>query len=134
MSRHDSRIPRQVDSRFVRPCRHSEPAADVDLGDRVAGGAHPPDRLGRDRDRQGPLEGIQSIGEPAGPGMEVDRVDGQRMLSGYGERLVEPLETDAEFRRPVTRVLKVGVVAGARARIDGSRSPCRARRPYGRSG
>ena len=63
--------------------------------------------------------------------MEVDRVDGQRMLSGYGERLVEPLETDAEFRRPVTRVLKVGVVAGARARIDAD--PDRrawARRPY----
>ncbi len=82
----------------------------------MAGGTRPSDRL--DRDRQRPLEGIQPLGQPAGPGMEVDRVDGQRVLGGHGERLVEPLETDTEFRRPVARVLQVHVVAGARSRID----------------
>ena len=82
----------------------------------MAGGARPLDRL--DRGRQRPLERVEPVGEPARPGMEVDRVDGQRMLGGRRERLVEPLETDAELRRPVAAVLEVVVVAGARARID----------------
>ena len=71
-----------------------------------------------DGPRECPLEPVEPVGEPARPGVEVDRVDRQVVAARRGDRVVEPLEVDPELGRPVAGVLEVLVVAGARARVD----------------
>ena len=116
MARQDRGVCVEIDRLLLLPRRGAEPATDVDLADRVAGGAQPFDRLDRGEER--PLEATEPIGQPARSGVEMDRVDPQPMARGRRDRVVEPLEADPELGRPVSGVLEVLVVAGADPRID----------------
>ena len=71
-----------------------------------------PDRLLERR-----LERGKPVREPAGPGVEVDRVHRQAVARGRVHRLVEPVLVDPELRGAVARVLEAGVVAGAPGRV-----------------
>ena len=74
MAGQDGGVCVEVDGALVGPRRHPEPAADVDLGDRRG-------RLARARStasmaaEQRALERRQAVGQPARPGVEMDRVD-----------------------------------------------------------
>ena len=116
MPRQDRGVRVEIDRLLLLPRRRAEPAADVDLGDRVAGGAQPFDRLDRRRER--PLEASQAIRQPAGSRVEMDRVDRAAVARGRRDGVVEPLEADPELRRPVAGVLEMLVVAGAGSRVD----------------
>ena len=111
MPRQDRGVRVEIDRLLLLPRRGAEPAADVDLDDRVAGGAQPFDRLDRGEER--PLEATEAIGQPARSGVEMDRVDPQPVARGRRDRVVEPLEADPELGRPVAGVFEVLVVAGA---------------------
>ena len=71
----DGRVGVEVDRSLVLPRRRTQPAADVDLGDRMTRRAQPRDRF--DGRRQGALEAGEPIGQPARAGVEMDRVDRQ---------------------------------------------------------
>ena len=124
---HDVGVGGQVDPRFIGTGSDAETTADVDLADRVPGATGPGDGL--DRCGQRALEPGEPAGEPARSGMEVDGVDGEVVACRRGQGLVEPLELDAELRRPVAAVLEVGRVAGAAAGVDADPDPAPRRTP-----
>ena len=86
-----------------------------------------PTGQGDDR-RQGRLERREPIGQPAGPGMEVERVDGQ-IVSPHGrQRVIEPIGRDAQLGGTRSGVGEPVVVAGTDHRVD-AQADRRARRP-----
>src|SRR5689334_5929492 len=93
----------KVDGNLIRASRLTEAAADVDFADGVSRGARALDGL--DGGRQRSREPLESASEPARARMEVDRVDREIVASSRGERVVEPIEVDAELRRFGTAVL-----------------------------
>ena len=110
-----------------RPGRHAEPAADVDLGDRVAVGQQA--RGDPRRPSRGPPRTRQAVApsqpEPAWKWIVsiVRSVAGRRL-----ERLRQVVLVDAELRRAVAAVREPGVVAGAGGRVD-PKADRRTRRP-----
>ena len=108
----------EVDRLLVGPGRHAEPAADVDLGDRVAVGDQAAARSRRPA-RAPPRT-------PASPSRRASRSrrgSGSCRSSGRGGAAAasasgEPVLVDPELRRPVAAVGEARVVAGAGGRVD----------------
>ena len=112
--------------RMLRLARDApDAAADVDLPDRAAdvdeSARHP------DRRSQRTLEGDQPVGQPAGAGMEVERVDDQAVSPRGRQRVVEPVGGDAELRRARAGIGQTLVVAGTDHGVD-AQADGRARR------
>ena len=73
VARQDRGVRVEIDRPLMVARRGAEPAADIDLADRDArrrSAVRPPRRR-----RQSALEGIEAVGQPARPGVEMDRVD-----------------------------------------------------------
>ena len=126
MARQDRGVGVEIDRLLLLPRRSAEPATDVDLDDRVAGGAQPFDGFDRGA-RSARSNAAEPVGQPAGARVEMDRVDREAVARRRRDRVVEPLEADPELRRARRRCTR-----GARCsrrRLpgrSGSRSPSRA--------
>ena len=64
------------------------------------------------------LEPVELVAEPAGAGVEVERVDDEPVAARGVDRVVEPVVGDAELGRPVARVGELLRVARPGAGVD----------------
>ena len=97
MASDDGHVGIEIDGGLGLTRDTADAAADVDLGQHVTGRLQP---AGQGNDcRQRRLEGGQPIGQPAGPGMEMERVDDQVMSPHGRQRVIEPIGRDAELGR-----------------------------------
>ena len=127
--RDDAGIGVEVHRPLPVPRDPPEPAAHVDLADREAGLEQPVEEPRRADERR--LEPVELVAQPAGPGVEVQRVHDEPVAADGRDRVVEPVLGDAELGRPLAGVGEVLRVAGAGARVDpdADRSGPGARRP-----
>ena len=117
LARDDVGVGVQVDGRLVGAGGDAEPAADVDLDDRVPGRPRP--LHGLDRRRQRALERRQ--GRPASqpdPAWKWIVSTARSWRAAAASASSKPFELDAELRRPVAAVLEMRRCSRRRCRVD----------------
>ena len=111
VARDDARVCVEVHGSLAVAGDAAHPSPDVDLADRAAGLQEPIEEPGRVDERH--LEPVELVAQPAGPGVEVQRVDDEPVAADRIHRVVEPLLGDTELGRPLAGVGEVLRVAGA---------------------